>query len=195
MRIAIDARAAAEVPAGRGRYVRELIRALAARDDANAYELHARVPWTEAGLDERFSWRLTGAPGLAWPLVAGARMSRSAEVALACNSYAMTATWRVPGAAVVWDFAPFDRSLRAPAGSLLERLTLPVALRRARRMVAISESTRGELERRFPRAAGRTSVATPAADARFSPEPLAGDGEVLARHGVREPYVLVTGTL
>ncbi len=195
MRIAIDARAAAEVPAGRGRYVRELIRAFAARTDANTYELHARTPWTAADLDERFSWRLTAAPGLAWPLVAGARMSRPAEVALACTSYAMTATWRLPGAAVVWDFAPFDRTLRAPAGSLLERLTLPVALRRARRMIAISQSTREELERRFPRATGRTSVAYPAADARFSPQAGPDDGGVLARHGVREPYVLVTGTL
>jgi hypothetical protein len=36
MRVAIDARAAAEVPAGRGRYVRELIRALS-RTEAGSW--------------------------------------------------------------------------------------------------------------------------------------------------------------
>ena len=39
VRIAIDARAAAEVPAGRGRYVRELLRALADLDADHAYDL------------------------------------------------------------------------------------------------------------------------------------------------------------
>ena len=43
MPIGIDARAAAEVPAGRGRVVRELLRALAAReDDGRRYVLYAR---------------------------------------------------------------------------------------------------------------------------------------------------------
>jgi hypothetical protein len=35
----IDARAAAEVPAGRGRVVRELLAALAGRDDPHAHRL------------------------------------------------------------------------------------------------------------------------------------------------------------
>ena len=54
--IGIDARAAVEVAAGRGRVVRELLRALAAREDAHRY------PATRAGagagqLDARFQWR------------------------------------------------------------------------------------------------------------------------------------------
>jgi glycosyltransferase involved in cell wall biosynthesis len=122
-------------------------------------------------------------------------MSRSASVGLACTSYAMTAPWRIPGAAIVWDFAPFDRRLRAPPGSLLERLTLPVAIRRCDALIAISEATRRELEERFPRAGARTVVAQPAADERFSQDPEEGDAEVLRRHGVSPPFILVTGTL
>lgn len=195
MRIAIDARAAAEVPAGRGRYVRELIRALSQLDADHEFLLYARERWTEAALDPRFSWKLVGAPGLSWPLAAGRSMSRSADVALASTSYAITAPWRIPGAAIVWDFAPFDRSLGAPRGSLLERLTLPIALRRCGALVAISEATRVELAERFPRAGSKTTVAHPAADRRFSPEPAQGDDAVLSRYGLRRPYVLVTGTL
>ncbi len=195
MRIAIDARAAAEVPAGRGRYVRELLRGLSRLDADHEYLLYARSRWPEAGLDERFRWTLSAAPGLSWPLLAGRAMSRSADVALACTSYAMTIPWRIPGASIVWDFAPFDRSLRPPRGSLLERLTLPIALRRCRDVVAISEATAAELRERYPDARPRVTVAHPAADARFSPEPSPEDEAVLARHDVRPPFALVTGTL
>ncbi len=195
MRIAIDARAAAEVPAGRGRYVRELIRALAARRDDHEYLLYARTAWREAPSDPRISWHKPQAPGLAWPLRAGWWMSRDADVGLACTSYAITVPWRIPGATIVWDFAPFDRVLSPPRGSAFERLTLPLALHRCARLVAISQATREELERRFPASRGRTAVAPPAADARFAPELGAGDEAVLARLGLDRPYALVTGTL
>ncbi|MEA2208162.1 MAG: hypothetical protein QOF54_639, partial [Solirubrobacteraceae bacterium] len=49
--IGIDARAAAEVVAGRGRVVRELLRALAARSQETArYVLYARERWHGAQL-------------------------------------------------------------------------------------------------------------------------------------------------
>jgi glycosyltransferase involved in cell wall biosynthesis len=122
-------------------------------------------------------------------------MSRSADVALACTSYAMTLPLRIPCASIVWDFAAFDRRLRAPRGSLLERLTLPIAVRRCGAFIAISESTRRELEQRFPATRSRTTVAHPGSDSRFSPLARDEDAAVLARHGLSWPYVLVTGTL
>jgi glycosyltransferase involved in cell wall biosynthesis len=195
MRIAIDARAAAEVPAGRGRYVRELLRGVSRLDADHQYLLYGRERWEGAPLDSRFRWITPSAQGLSWPLRAGLQMSRSADVGLACTSYAMTIPWRIPGAAIVWDFAPFDSSLRTPRGSLLERVTLPFAVRRCKSLIAISEATRAELETRFPRARSKATVAHPAADAHFTPEPGVGDRGVLERHGLRRPYVLVTGTL
>jgi glycosyltransferase involved in cell wall biosynthesis len=195
MRIAIDARAAAEVPAGRGRYVRELLNGLARLDGDHEFLLFAREVWAEASLDQRFQWRTVAAGGLAWPLSTGNQMSRSADVALACTSYAMTLPLRIPCACIVWDFASFDRRLQAPRGSLLERLTLPIAVRRAGAFIAISESTRRELEQRFPATRSRTSVAHPGTDARFSSVARDDDAAVLARHGLNHPYVLVTGTL
>lgn len=195
MRIAIDARAAAEVPAGRGRYVRELIRGLGRLEADHAFILHAREPWVEPNLNGRFSWRTYPAPAPSWPLIAGWRMSRAADVGLACTSFAMTAAWRIPGAAIVWDFAPFDRRFQTPRGSLLERLTLPVALRRCAVLITISEAVRSELLERFPDPAPNLVVAPPAADQRFAPAPEASDAAVLARNGLVKPYVLALGTL
>jgi glycosyltransferase involved in cell wall biosynthesis len=195
VRIAIDARAAAEVPAGRGRYVRELIRGLARLEADHEYLLYGREPWAGVTLDPRFRWRTIGGPGLSWPLAVGFDMSRSADVALACTSYAITAPWRIPGAAIVWDFAPFDRGLRPPRGSMLERVTLPVALRRCDSIVTISEATRRELQQRFPRAHASVTVAYPAADESFSADAGEQDEAVLRHYGLRRPYLLVTGTL
>lgn len=195
MRIAIDARAAAEVPAGRGRYVRELLLGLGRLDADHEYRLVTSRPWLEGDLDSRFSWEIVGAAGLRWPLVAGRLMSRHADVALACTSYAVTVPWRVPGAAIVYDFVAFDRRLRPPRGALLERVTLPLALRRCGALIAISETTRRELIDRFPSAEGRASVATAAASAAYTPQPGEDDEAILERHGLRRPYVLVTGTV
>lgn len=194
MRIAIDARAAAEVPAGRGRYVRELLRALRGVDSDHEFLLFARQRWLEGDLGERFRWVTPSAPAAVWPLRAGAEMSHRADVALACTSYAMCAPWRIPGAAIVWDFVAFDRAHSPTRGSMLERLTLPLALRRCGALIAISEATRGELRRRHPDAP-EAHVAYPAAGSAFSPVASPGDEPLLERHGLRRPYVLVAGTL
>jgi alpha-1,3-rhamnosyl/mannosyltransferase len=194
MRIAIEARAAAEVPAGRGRYVRELLKGLARTGADHEFQLYGREPWSDRALDERFHWQRV-ASSLPWPLAAGRRMAASADVGLACTSYAITAPWRMPGAAVIYDFVAFERSRGAPAGSLLERVTLPIAIRRCGAFFAISESTRRELEQRFPRSRGRAAVAYPGVDEQFSSVPGDDDDAVLRRHGLDGPYVLAAGTL
>ena len=78
LQIGIDARAAVEVPAGRGRLVRELLRELALRDDPHRYLLYARTEWREGKLDERFRWRLIAARDPRWHLLAARAANRSA---------------------------------------------------------------------------------------------------------------------
>jgi alpha-1,3-rhamnosyl/mannosyltransferase len=190
MRIAIDARAAAEVGAGRGRYVRELLRALARRDDDHTYLLLGRRPWGDLG--ERFEWALPQARDPLW-LGGAAAAARGADALLATNTYALCGLVRRPSVAVVYDFVAFDPEMRAPRGSLAERVTLPLAVRRARALACISEATRDELVARFPRAARKALAIPLAADPAFG---VAGDdAEVVARLGIERPFVLCTGTL
>ena len=195
MRIAIEAWAAAEVPAGRGRYVRELLRGLAALDAEHEYVLLCRRPWAGAELDARFRWVAVAVPGQRW--LAGAARAvarRRPDAVLATTSYALCGLVRPPSAAVVYDLVAFDPAMRAPLGAQLERLTLPLAVRRARRLVCISEATRTALVDRFP-AAAATAVAIPlAADPAFGAA-APDDAEVPARHGIARPYVLCTATL
>jgi glycosyltransferase involved in cell wall biosynthesis len=194
--LGVDARAAAEEPAGRGRYVRELLAALARRDDDHVYELYARTRW-DAELDERFRWRLIGARDPLWHVRAARSASSSCDGFLSTNSYLTAWFLRVPSAVVVYDLVPFQPGVRARRSSgLIERATIGLGVRRAGRLLCISEATRADLVARYPWAADKTSVTPLAADPRFAEPPAPGSlEEVRRRHGLDERFVLCTGTL
>jgi glycosyltransferase involved in cell wall biosynthesis len=182
MRIAVDARAAAEVPAGRGRYVRELLRAFAALPDDHEYVLLGRAPWSDPALDERFRWRRIRLPDPAWSMAA-AMACRGTDAVLATNSYLLAAAAPAPAVATVHDLVAFDRQLKLPRGSAAERVTLPLAVSRGQTLLCVSEATRGALVERFPRAEALAHVVPHGVEARFFVE------------RPEQPYVLMTGTL
>ena len=198
MIVGIDARAAAEVPAGRGRVVRELVTTLAAMEQPHRFVLYCRRPWD--GLDPvpTMRWAPVSVPDPLWHVVAAARASSQCDVFLSTNSYLTAWMLRVPCAVLVYDLIAFLPEARPQkSAARIERATIRPAIRRARRLVCSSRSTEADLVRLFPRAAGRTAVVPFAADRTFhqpgTPERLAS---VARRHGV-EPgrYVMATGTL
>ena len=156
--IGIDARAAAEVGAGRGRVVRELLRAFAAREAPHRYRCYARQRWEEP-LDERFQWDLLDARDPVWQLRTAAMASRACDVFLSTNSYLMVALLRVPAVAIVYDLVTFEPELRPPRSALIERVTLRLAVRSGQPLVCISEATAGALLKHFPKAGGQITVA------------------------------------
>jgi len=190
--IGIDARAAAEVPAGRGRYVRELLTALERLPEAadEKFVLYARQPWGD--LDpRRFTWSLVSLPDPLWHLAAASRANRETRAFLSTNSYLTAWFTRVPTSVVVYDLVPFIETAHGQSrAARIERATIRPALRRARALPCISESTRTDLERLFPRTRGRTSVTPLAADPSFA-EPAATPGHP----ALTRPYVLAVGTL
>lgn len=194
MIVGVDARAAAEVPAGRGRYVRELLRALAALpDDGSRYVLYCRRP-AELGLDSRFRWREIPLPDPAWHVAAAARASRACDVLLSTNSYLTAWLATVPTAVVVFDLIAFVRGAEAQARARrIERATLAPAVRRAAALICISEATRRDLVARHPAAASK-AVVTPLAASGALAAPAAPDA-VRAKHGLHRPFVLAAGTV
>lgn len=189
----IDARAAAEVPAGRGRVVRELLTALDAMGDELGdarFVLYAREPWGE--LDPaRFAWSLIGLPDPAWHLVAAVRASRHTAAFLSTNSYLTTWFCTVPTAAIVYDLVPFvDEGQAQSRAAAIERATIRPALRRAAALPCISDATRDDLVRLFPHSAAKATTIPLAADPSFSAKVAAPGHPDLDR-----PYVLAVGTL
>ncbi|GAC1442387.1 MAG: hypothetical protein NVSMB51_22540 [Solirubrobacteraceae bacterium] len=180
MRIGIDARDASESPAGRGRVVRELLRALNAREDRHEYFLYARTAWDEP-LGERFHWRLKR--GRAYHLHAARAASAECEVFLSCRSYLTSLLVSVPCTTLVYDLVAFAPEMKPNRRSVIvERLTLRGAVRRSRVLLCISAATERELLARHP--AARTRVAL-LGGALAGAEPT-GEGCVLAV-GTLEP--------
>jgi glycosyltransferase involved in cell wall biosynthesis len=192
----IDARAAAEEPAGRGRYVRELLTALARRDDDHEYELYARTRW-EDELDQRFRWQLVEARDPIWHLRTARRASAACAAFLSTNSYLTAWFLRVPSAVVVYDLVPFHAGTQARRSSaMIERATIGHGIRRAAALLCISDATRRDLVARFPSAGRKARVVPLAADERFSrPVPAAQLADARHRHGLDQEFVLCAGTL
>jgi glycosyltransferase involved in cell wall biosynthesis len=193
--VGIDARAAAEEPAGRGRYVRELLRALARRDDDHVYDLYARTQSNEP-FDERFRWRLIPSGDPLWHLHA-ARKASACDVFLSTNSYLTAWFLRVPSVIVVYDLVVFRAGTRARRSSgLIERATIGLGIRRAEQLLCISEATRRDLIACFPKAEPKARVVPLAADDRFRrPLPASQLAESRSRYGLNRDFVLCAGTL
>jgi glycosyltransferase involved in cell wall biosynthesis len=193
MNVGIDARAAAEVPAGRGRLVRELLRELAAReDDGHRYILYARRPWQGEELDERFRWWLIGARDPWWHVLSARAANRECDVFLSSNSYLTTWLLRIPAVPIVYDLAAFAPSMRPNRRStLIERATLGLAVRRSAAVLAISQATAEHLAERFPAARGKTVVAPLGVASTLEDQLTPAEAAQLPAPG----FVLAVGTL
>jgi glycosyltransferase involved in cell wall biosynthesis len=191
--IGVDARAAVEVPAGRGRVVRELLRALAAREDpGHRYVLYLRRPWEQHSLDERFRQRTIDAADPGWHLRAARAANRECDVFLSSNSYLTVWFLRIPAVPIVYDLLAFDPAMRpARRSALIERATLGPALRRSAAVIAISQATAGALAARHPRAAALTTVALLGAAPALRSELHPSEAAKLPQAG----FVLAVGTL
>jgi glycosyltransferase involved in cell wall biosynthesis len=194
--IGIDARPAVEEPAGRGRFVREVLRHLARRDDPSRYIAYARTAWDEP-LDQRFDWRLIPSADPWWNLRAALEASRECDLFLSSSSYVTPWFTRVPTIVVVYDLVPFVRGAHARRrAGLIERATIRPTLRRAASLVCISHATEHDLLTRFPAARGKTRVVHLAADERFARRlPQSELERVRSRYGLERPYVLSVGTI
>jgi len=193
-KIGIDARAAAEVPAGRGRVVRELLRALAARDDdGRSFLLYARSRWEDVELPpERFGWRLSRAGEVSWHPRAAHAANRECDVFLSSNSYVTGIFLRIPNVPIVYDLTTFEPAMRPKRRSVIvERATLGLAARRASRLLAISEATAQALVARFPVAGGKTVVAPLGVAPELFADPSPSELADLPAAG----FVLAVGTL
>jgi glycosyltransferase involved in cell wall biosynthesis len=191
LRIGIDARAAVEVGAGRGRVVRELLRGLAQQQDEHSYLCFARTPWPQQ-LDERFQWRIVDGADPLWHFRAARAASRECDVYLSSNSYLTPLFMRIPAVVIVYDLVTFEPDMRPNLRStLIERATLGLCSRRAEGLVAISQATADALAARFPAAKAKTTVALLGTSPALAPEAQSEEGPSPPPPG----FVLAVGTL
>jgi glycosyltransferase involved in cell wall biosynthesis len=89
---------------------------------------------------------------------------------------------------LVWRFAG---DTMQPTSLLMEKLLMPPSLKRADCVVAVSRSTKSDIERSFPKLKADISVIYPGAAGR----PPSHGSDYLAKWDIACPYVLFVGTL
>jgi glycosyltransferase involved in cell wall biosynthesis len=197
MRFAIDARLWAEPRSGIGRYTRALaehLRQLAPEEQWIHY-VDRPVAAPRPGIEIRC---LPWPQRLVWSLWHAPRDLRRRPVDVFHGVTGFELPPRGPWALVttVHDLVPLRLPALVPARHRWAvRCLLGGALRRAHRVIAVSEATRVELLARYDLLPARVTVVPEAAASEFEPPRPPALAAVRARYGLARPYVLFVGLL
>ena len=197
MRIAIDARLWTEPRSGIGRYTRALIEELLRLAPEEQWILYVdRAPGPSlAGADVRC---LPWPQRLLWSLWHAPRDLRRRPVDVFHGVTGFELPRRGPWTLVttVHDLVPLRLPTLVPARHRWAvRTLLGAALRRAQRVIAVSETTRGEILGRYHLPPDRVVVVPEAAAPHFRPPSPSALAATRTRYGLSRPYVLFVGFL
>ena len=111
-------------------------------------------------------------------------------------AFALPLAWRGPAVVTIFDlsFLRYPERL-SPGRRLYLRLVTRISGRRARRVIAISESGRAEIAALLSIPLERIDVARPGVGPDFSPYPPSVVTDFRARHGLPKRFILYLGTL
>lgn len=193
MKIAIDAREI-DGGAGKARYVRELVLSLSEIDQKNKYFLYV---WERPKLALSSNFEFIKLPKNKIRLLWLRRdlKARKVDVFLSPTGYHPVIFSKVKSVLVVHDLAVFvEKHTRAQFKTMLiERLSLPLALRRANYVIADSENTRQDLIKCFKTKTDKVKTVLLAPfKLRGKPE---SEKEVRNKYHLPDRYILFVGTL
>ena len=198
--IAVDLRALVPEATGIGVYTRELLAALAARPGAPRYlgMAHRTSPGVGALADDGVDVEIQRAPlGSLWQqLHLPRRLARGDVDLLFSPIFTLPLACPVPGVVTVPDLTVYEVGAHHTLKVRLSiRFFLRRSLRRARRVIVISESTRSDLLDRYPWCAGKTEVIYPGVASRFRPAGVDAVAAIRAAEGAPGGYLLYVGTM
>lgn len=203
MRIGIDARAWGWT--GIGRYTRNLVRELAAQTPRGAVQLTVFVPpahvatCAQLGVQHVVAVR---ASYYSWYEQTGLlrALRRERLDLLHFPHFNVPLGYRRPFVVTIHDLTRFrfpGARHRDPFHQWAYQLVFRAAVTRARAIIAVSDTTARELAARFPSVRGALRVIAEGVEEQFRPaqgaDEEARDRALLARRGVRPPYLLYVG--
>lgn len=197
--IAIDAREMTGQIAGKGRYVVEVVKGLALLDPTNQYFLYTKAPLTsELKLPTNFTVvRIGGWPGLRQMWLALDAKKRDCSVLWSPTGYLPVIFSLIPSVVTIHDLAIFTTPEAKPALKTLlsERLLLRAAIGKAKRILAVSQSTKNDLVKLFAVADSKVVVTPLGYDQKLYQSKPSGDQAVLDHYQLQPGYLLFIGTL
>ena len=207
MRIGIDARTLSGRFTGDRTYWRGLIGGLAAVDAANEYILYTRRPVDgdpPPGLGANFNWRQVASPSndALWMLMGWPRALKADKIDVAHTQYNIPLLGApCPIVTTVHDVSfRVHPDLFLPKDRKILQTLVPRSMRKAARVIAVSESTRRDILRFYPQVPkDNVRVVLEAADSKFHP-PAGGQETARAAANTAlglddRPYLLAVGVL
>jgi len=204
MRIGIDARPLSVPAAGVPRVVRSLVRELEKADRANSYYLYSHrefdLPVGNPCWHKRIGSRVSRLPGIVWFLTEGRRAILEDNLDVFWSAMYIPRLALPARVATVLTVHDLEWRLYAQTMSrktyYAHRLLVWPSVRRADRIVAVSEATARDLERVSNVSGSRIEVIHHGVDSAYKPQDGAKAARyVAAKYGVSKDYALAVGTV
>lgn len=200
MNVALMGRSLRGRMSGVVRYTHELVTALAAHmpDEVTVFVTRA-----DDGLDgipvrrirAPFRTRTEYARALWEQTVVPYEVARLSPAVYHSPNYILPLTLRCPTVVTIHDLAFLDPSLHRLRSHLYLKTLTSLAVRRADRIICVSQHTHDQFVEHFPAAADRARIVTEGVGRSFTRRGGAAIESFRARHGLPERYVLFVGTL
>ncbi len=198
LNVAIDARLVHGTSTGDSTYWTGLLHGLKQTDaDVRIHLIGMGAKPASLDLDERFNWvSLPSSSPRWWSMVLFPLKARKLGARSIHTQYSLSPLVGTRGVTTIHDvsfligpewFKPKDR--------LILGQSVPIAVRRAKRILAVSETCKGEIERFLPRSKGKTVVTYNACPPWIQAvNPLEAKERVAKELGLESPFLLTVGT-
>lgn len=193
--VALDARLIGTKNTGDSAYWSGLVRGLAKRDDVRVllFSNAAKPPGIPGALRLEFVHLPGGSRWWSWVRFPLAARRRGAQVVH--TQYSLSPLCGSTGVTTIHDVSFFIGPQWFPLGHrLLLRSQVPASVRRASRVLTVSETSKAEIERHIPQARGKVRVTPNALGENIQPMDPSQATQLVGALGVKPPYLLTVGT-
>jgi glycosyltransferase involved in cell wall biosynthesis len=196
MNVAIDARLLTTANTGDSSYWKGLVKGLGETEADHRFVLYSNADRPDfIPDDERLVWRKVAGGGRLWSLWTFPRAARADGCAVAHGQYSMSVLHR-RSVTTVHDVSFFiEPGWFKPKDRWLLQRSVPSSIRRARRVITVSETSRKEIEEHIPVARDKVTVTYNALGQNVTPMEKAEAKRVVEQElGLTDPFLLTVGT-
>lgn len=197
MRIGVDVRELAGKKAGKGWYVWRLMECLREIDRENEYILYSDKEILDCKLPEKHELILIEKHGLGWHWAVKNRLkSDRIDVYWAPTSLIVPALTELKTVMTIHDLTVLlFPKMHTWKNRLIEKALTGLAVKKTSRILTISEATKDDLMRLFPKSKDKIVVAKLGVDGEYRPIVDLEIEKILKKYGLKRGYLLFVGTL
>lgn len=199
MKIGIDIRVLSEKRTGKASHLAYLLEGFAANEEKHEFVLYTKKqPPASITLPQNSKVKVISKPGILWHYACwlDATFKERIDTFLATTSYIIP-SFSKKCVIVIHDLvALLNIAKHNTKAVMVEKRTLKKAMRNAKKIIAVSNSTKKDIQKMFPKVADKTSVIHEAIDPAFYSDVSEKEKEaVRKKYNLPEKYILFVSTL